>query len=129
MASEKRYPIGSASIVMVFVAVCLTAFSSLSLVSAKADLKLSEKTAQAVNAYYEADAKAARDVNAAAGDAAKLEQMGWQREGDTLQKEFPLDDRQTLRVILASPNLEVEEWRVVITQEWVGDDGLDVWVP
>ena len=23
----------------------------------------------------------------------------------------------------------VEEWRVVITQEWEGDDSLDVWVP
>ena len=125
MASEKRYPIGSASIVMVFVAVCLTALSSLSLVSAKADLK----TAQAVNVYYEADAKAAREVNAAEGDAVKLEQMGWQRQEGTLQKEFPLDDRQALRVTLAALTLEVEEWRVVITKEWVGDDSLDVWVP
>ena len=38
-------------------------------------------------------------------------------------------DRQALRVTLAAPTLEVEEWRVVITKEWVGDDSLDVWVP
>ena len=38
-------------------------------------------------------------------------------------------DRQALRVTLAALTLEVEEWRVVITKEWVGDDSLDVWVP
>lgn len=127
MASEKRYPIGSASIVMVFVAVCLTAFASLSLVSAKADLRLSEKTAQAASAYYAADAKAAHEVNALA--AAGAEQQGWQREGGLLTKEFPVDNRQALRVSLDSATFRVEEWRVVITQEWEGDDSLDIWVP
>ena len=61
--------------------------------------------------------------------AAGAEQQGWQREGGLLTKEFPVDDRQALRVSLDSATFRVEEWRVVITQEWEGDDSLDVWVP
>ncbi len=50
--------IGSSSILMIFVLLCLVTFSALSLVSANADYKLTEKTAESVSGYYEADAKA-----------------------------------------------------------------------
>ena len=50
--------IGSSSILMVFVVLCLTTFATLSLVSANADYKLSRKTADA--AYYALDAAGER---------------------------------------------------------------------
>ena len=130
LASEKRYPIGSASIVMVFVAVCLTTFASLSLVSAKADLKLSEKTAQAVQKYYQADSLAAREVWELSSPA-QMEEKGWKVCEKGWEKQFPLDERQSLQVQLRweDGKLQIEEWRIVITKEWVGDDSLDVWVP
>lgn len=115
---------------MVFVAVCLTTFASLSLVSAKADLKLSEKTAQAVQKYYQADSLAAREVWELSNPA-QMEEMGWKVCEKGWEKQIPLDERQSLQVQLRweEGKLQIEEWRIVITKEWVGDDSLDVWVP
>lgn len=48
--------VGSSSILLIFVLLCLTTFATLSLVSANADYKLTKKSAGAVQAYYEADA-------------------------------------------------------------------------
>ncbi|MDD3193199.1 MAG: hypothetical protein PHE47_05020 [Oscillospiraceae bacterium] len=59
MKKEKRsfgISIGSSSILVVFVVLCLTTFATLSLVSANADYKLSRKTADAAAVYYELDA-------------------------------------------------------------------------
>lgn len=50
--------VGSSSILMIFVLLCLVTFSTLSLVSANADYKLTAKTVESVSGYYEADAKA-----------------------------------------------------------------------
>lgn len=50
--------VGSSSILMIFVLLCLVTFSTLSLVTANADYKLTAKTAESVSGYYEADAKA-----------------------------------------------------------------------
>lgn len=50
--------VGTSSILMIFVLLCLTAFATLSMVSANADYKLAQKTARSVSLYYEADARA-----------------------------------------------------------------------
>lgn len=47
--------IGSSSILVVFVVLCLTTFATLSLVSANADYRLSRKTADAAASYYALD--------------------------------------------------------------------------
>lgn len=49
---------GASSILMIFVVLCLTTFSVLSLVSARADMRLTRKQQQAVESYYAADAQA-----------------------------------------------------------------------
>ena len=50
--------IGGPSIIMIFVILCLTTLGALSLMTANADWKLTEKAANAVTAYYIADNKA-----------------------------------------------------------------------
>lgn len=50
--------VGSSSILAIFVVLCLTAFATLSLVSARADAKLTQKSADAAAAYYAADCAA-----------------------------------------------------------------------
>ncbi|MBR5228687.1 MAG: hypothetical protein IKV96_02485 [Firmicutes bacterium] len=47
--------IGSASIIMVFVVLCMTIFSVLSLMTAVNEFDTAEKYASSVAAYYEAD--------------------------------------------------------------------------
>ena len=50
--------LGAVSILAVFVVLCMTVFSILSFTSARADQKLSEKNAQAVQEYYQAESEA-----------------------------------------------------------------------
>ncbi|WRS26455.1 hypothetical protein U6B65_08865 [Oscillospiraceae bacterium MB08-C2-2] len=47
--------VGGSSLLIIFVLLCLTTFATLSLVSANADLRLTEKTARAATEYYIAD--------------------------------------------------------------------------
>ena len=49
---------GSASILVIFVILCLVSFAALSIVSANADYKLSTKVLNRTTAYYEAVGKA-----------------------------------------------------------------------
>lgn len=48
--------IGSASLILIFIVLCLGTFGLLSLTSAKNDLDLAERNAAAVAGYYQADA-------------------------------------------------------------------------
>lgn len=50
--------VGGSSILVIFVLLCLTTFATLSMVSANADYKLTQKTADASLLFYEADAAA-----------------------------------------------------------------------
>lgn len=52
-----QFSVGGASILMIFVVLCLTAFGILSYVTANADSRISAKNAEAVQNYYNADAK------------------------------------------------------------------------
>lgn len=56
--NELHLSVGTSSILMIFVVLCLTTFGVLSYVTANADYKLSQKNADAVTAYYQADSKA-----------------------------------------------------------------------
>ncbi|MEI7885068.1 MAG: hypothetical protein WCI30_06925 [Clostridia bacterium] len=47
--------IGGPTIIMIFVVLCLTTLGTLSLVTANADWKLTEKTLKSTDAYYTAD--------------------------------------------------------------------------
>ncbi len=52
-----QFSVGGASILMIFVVLCLTAFGILSYVTANADSRISAKNAEAVQNYYKADGK------------------------------------------------------------------------
>lgn len=58
MKNSKGMGVGSASILVMFVLLCLTCFGALSLVSSQADLKLARQTADSLTAYYVADSRA-----------------------------------------------------------------------
>ena len=58
----KQYPsrmgVGASSILLILVVVSLTLFASLSLMQARGDAALTQKTAESIATYYEADARA-----------------------------------------------------------------------
>ena len=71
----KQYPsrmgVGASSILLILVVVSLTLFASLALLQARSDAALTDKTAESVSAYYDADARA-QQMLSALDDALKL---------------------------------------------------------
>ena len=66
---------GGISILAIFVVLCLTTLAALSLVSARADYALAEKTAMSSVQYYEADAQAEETLAAVVHASSEA---GWQ---------------------------------------------------
>ncbi len=128
--------VGISSILMIFVALCLTIFAVLSFLSARADYKLAKMTADAATAYYEADTKAERIYGAlasASGDELQkaAEQSGASLspspDGTRVSYDVAVDERRTLHVelLLTKEGLVRTVWKVSVkTQET--ESGLDV---
>ena len=54
---KNKANIGSASLILIFIVLCLATFGLLSLTSANNDWKLADKNAKAVQTYYRADSQ------------------------------------------------------------------------
>ena len=143
MKAERRsvgINVGSASIVMIFAVLCLTVFSTLSFVTANHERKLAEKSALAVQQYYEADWQCEElyqqiiQCLQSGGGIEQLEALGVQvEEADGVQYvnyAADIDAEQQLQVCLASwpdGSVQTKQWKVVATREWEYDDGIAVW--
>lgn len=139
--------VGGSSILVIFVLLCLTTFATLSLVSAQADKKLTDKAAAAAVEFYAADS-AAEEKLAAIDKAIKTAYLvegteqsfrnALQRSApenvvfgaDTVSYTVPVNERQNLEVELripfspggAAPRFERVKWLVVNTAEWTPPD-------
>ena len=131
--------IGSSSLLVVFLALCLVTFAILSLSTAKNDYEFSARSAERTTAYYEACNEAERiaaafsrtlseaETDGSVTDAAVTEIAGDQAEFDqtsgTLSYEVPVSDRQKLSVVLkfndpSEPEVRysVSRWQIVPTE-------------
>ena len=138
--------IGGASILMVFVSLCLTTFATLAMVSASASFRLSERVAEASDNYFAADSRAEEilaEISSIvrSGDraaAARFRDM----DLDFIQPHpgiwiinytVPIDRARTLHVGIEidERNLNITSWRVEAS--YVPEDfervGIDVWLP
>lgn len=144
-----RANIGSSSLILIFIVMCLVTFGMLSLTSAKNDLSLAERNAAAVTEYYRADregeafyAMAAEAVEMAcsqSGDGAEREKLlsaalgeYYQADEKTVAMETAMDRAQALHVELkpvltGAGGLEVAEWKVIMTEDYEIDMSLPVW--
>ena len=112
--------VGTASILLVFLTLCLSSFAVLTLVNANADKRLSDKLSARTLAYYEAVAEAeawiAASAESGAGDAAGASDSDGTgaSDGDGVTKDFPFEENQYLRVTIESgaDGLTVTEYRV-----------------
>ena len=134
----RRYPsrmgVGASSILFILVVVSLTLFSVLSLMQARADAALTEKTAVSVNAYYDADARAQKTLALLDGafwrgdDPESVEGVTKTGEGEYA---FTVDasDGHTLSVTLsvASGEYTVTSYRYENNAEWTGGSDNTLW--
>ncbi len=132
--------VGTSSILLIFVTLCLVSFATLSLVSANADRKLSTKVADRTVAYYNACNKVEESI---AGIDATLRQVYSQVEGPeeyftqvghSKTYAIPISELQTLSVhlsILYPENssgsfYEINTWKIITTGALDYDDKLPV---
>lgn len=144
--------VGITSLALIFVMLCLLTFSVLSLVSARADMRLSQRSARRTTAYYDAENQAndillaviseLEDCRAeAAAENSFYAQIRERLDGQNgisftdsriLCYEVPLESEQLLHVVLElsyepyedGSHYRILEWRTESTHEWETDETL-----
>lgn len=124
-ANKKGSPFsfGALSVMTVLLVLILAAFAMLSYVNARNDYALSQKTADSVTAYYEADGRAeqlaARAAELiAAGDFDSLYAEGFDYDGRNLSYSVPINQKMLIFVkIDTTGGFRCLEWAVKTTEE------------
>lgn len=150
MSENRRSPniVGAMTVVTVLLVLCMTVFAVLTLVSAKADLRISRKNADTVQAYYDADTRAATltadfaarladgDDAAASGEALAAEapdcavEVAVEDGVPVLTASVPVDARRTLDIrVRFGETPEYERWQLSGAEDSGAtiEDDLPVW--
>ncbi len=147
--------IGSVSLLMIFIVLCLAVFSTLSLSGSLSEYRYSQKIAQHHADYYNASASASRILR----EIDQILHLSYDEQTeqyyDTIEKQLalldgveadliseppsitykiPIDDSQSLRIMLAlnAPDelkkgyYRITAWQEIPSSEWNGDDSLNL---
>lgn len=155
MANNKKrlspYSIGSCSILLIFVTICLTTFAALSLVSANSDYNMTKKTADNTTQYYMADSKAQLTLSslshvvennldkqdflsACFEDISKLESFSTEQKDGKLNVTYtvPITNRQYLEAKITiedniNKEISINSWKVITKADDSEESPLNVW--
>lgn len=137
--------IGSSSLLIIFLILCLATFAILSLSSAKSDYTSGQKLAQHKKEYYEASAKAETilaKIDQALAEAdntqesnipTEVDDISINREGKEVSYEIPMSEKQALHVTLCLNDpkehetfYEITAWQVISTNTWEGNQSIEL---
>lgn len=129
MAEKQRSAppmVGASSLLVIFAVLCLTVFALLSVSTVRADQRLSDNAAEAVEEYYAADC-AAEEILARLRAGERPE--GVREENGVYTYACTISDTQTLVVEVAVDGAQysILRWQAVSTADWKADDTLPVW--
>lgn len=144
MAKKKEISgiqIGTSSLILIFVVLCLTIFSVLSLMSSMSDMRLAQKSLAAVEEYYIADSLAEKKLKEIdmiiKNDHNFAEELGEMFDPATglIYYEIPINESQALCVELdvisrannGEKRYNILKWQEVNKGEYEIDDSLPVW--
>lgn len=143
--------IGTSSLILIFIILCLAVFGLLSLTSAKSDLSLAKRYAESVKGYYEADNKGQEflqemdgklkeiydkyspekpeELEKALGEAVK---PYYDQETGIIKTDIPMDKGQALHIELKvvfdrEARYQIEAWKIINTEDYEIDDSMPVW--
>ena len=131
---RRKANIGSSSLILIFIVLCLVTFSVLSLGNAKREDALSRRSADSVQEYYRADAGEAflqlADQALLKGDKDSL--MPYlQSASGTYCTDVAMNAGQALRVELAldweQKTYQVLSWKVYHQEDYEIDQSIPVW--
>ncbi len=146
--SGGRANIGTSSLILIFIILCLTIFGLLSLSSAGSDWNLARKNAQSVKGYYEADGQAVEFtamveeqlgecLNISSSEEAYLhlvkERLGeyYHEETNTIETDLDMLYGQKLHVALEPCREEkgyrILAWNVYQSEDYEIDRSMPVW--
>lgn len=141
---KNRVNIGTASIILIFIILCLAVFSLLSLSDGKSALVLAGRRADSVTAYYQVDSQGQRFIQTAitalsdgntageavSGAAAVLPEGAASGidEAGRLFCELPMSAGQVLRIELESETQTVLASYVYNKEDYAIDNSLPIWV-
>lgn len=103
--NSQNVNIGSSSILMIFVVLCLISFATLSIASSKSDYNLSDKFAQKTSAYYLACNSAERSIASIDQSLKQTASSLTEAEyftvvGNSMSFYIPINDLQSLYIAL-----------------------------
>lgn len=119
MKNASPIGVGVVTILTVLLVLSLTIFSTLTLSTARADLALSQRNADTVQAYYKADAQAAKRY----ADFAESDEL-------ELETTIPMTETQSLYLHLARQadgSILILAWKTQAEAESEIDEYLPVW--
>lgn len=136
---EFRVNVGTSSILLIFVVLCLVAFATLSIVSANADYKLSRRVADRTAAYYEAANLAEKYIASIDKTlqgvylTAESEEAYFATVGHSKSYLVPISDLQSLSIKLdilypttdGEPFYRITCWQVITTGELEYEDSYN----
>ena len=130
---------GVTSVIAILVILVLVVFSALSLITAKADLNLSQKTANNIKEYYEADSEGERILSQVSDSIRRGSQnnSGYNLEntgnGQLLKFTIPINESKNLNAEVMFDNrgniTEKRLWQVTPAKEWEKEDNLQLIIP
>ncbi len=151
MASQEirwKANIGSSTLIVIFIVLCLATFSLLSLGNAKSDSLLSDRNAEAVKEYYRADSLGSEflrqldtSIRQASGEGKRAESLKaavteewkdyYDRSEDVFTTEIAMHAGQALQIRVQADWEEaacrILTWKVYNREEYEIDQSMKVW--
>jgi len=129
MDKERRMStpiVGGSSLLVIFAVLCLTVFALLGLSTVQAGGRLSQKMAEAVSNYYEADCLA-EEIYARLRSGEMPDEVT--KTGNVYTYVCPVSDTEQLQVRIEKngSHWTVTRWQAESTVEWESDDFLELW--
>lgn len=141
--------IGSPSLILIFIVMCLVTFGMLSLSTAKSERNLAERNASAVTEYYRADGegeafyqmvlKKGEEIREKSQDPQEQRQLLSREFGDAYEPDkgtvtamIPMERSQALNIELVFPpegkeDIRISKWKVIQTEDYEIDHSMPVW--
>lgn len=119
--------VGGSSLLVIFAVLCLTVFALLSIGTVQTASKLSQHSADAVNAYYNADKEAERILSQLRSGIIPEEVSC---NNGIYSYICPISDTLELhvKIKLNTPNnYTILQWQSVSISQWKIDDNIDLW--
>lgn len=124
---KRKANIGTTSLILIFIVLCLSVFAVLSLENARREDLLSQKNAEAVQEYYRADTEGVvffQKMDRAVKEKSDIDEISF-------VKEIPMQSGLGLRIILIpdweQKTVRIQEWKVYDRETMEIDQSMPVW--